>query len=368
MWRFPTVPDKYCIYRGPQRLRRVNPEAYTPQLVLIGPLHHSLKSQALESLGDITKTTIMGYLNMEEYKKIYLAKFAERVDGENTIDGFRRIIEEDRERIRIYDVYYKESRPKETGKTGDLIVDDPCLHATVKEDLMLLENQLPYFILEKLFGPIVPRLDPDQTFRNLILDYFGSRGKISDDSRFIHFTDMFRCVGLNSSSGPEEPSKTIFIRLADIFRYVNMKTCGSTKQPTINSKDLFLKKKDESKAVNYVRSYMRIKHMYNAAKLHNAGVKFVVMKNQFAMDLRFDNGRLKLPSLWFDEYMESILRNIMALEQCHYPSNARLCNFITFLDFLIDSDEDVDLLFVKGSLYAFVCVYTTVLKRSLSVT
>lgn len=41
--------DKHCcFYRVPNRLRRVNPEAYTPQMLLIGPLHHSKKADALE--------------------------------------------------------------------------------------------------------------------------------------------------------------------------------------------------------------------------------------------------------------------------------------------------------------------------------
>lgn len=37
-----------CIYRVPNRLRKQNPEAYTPQALLIGPLHHSKKAEALE--------------------------------------------------------------------------------------------------------------------------------------------------------------------------------------------------------------------------------------------------------------------------------------------------------------------------------
>ncbi|KAG2258743.1 hypothetical protein Bca52824_078037 [Brassica carinata] len=103
MWRFPTDPDRCCIYRVPSSLRDINPEAYTPQLVLIGPLHLSLKSQALKSLDlgdDITYTKSMGYLNMEEHKKIYLSGFAARVEGEYTIDGFKRMIKKDEEIIR----------------------------------------------------------------------------------------------------------------------------------------------------------------------------------------------------------------------------------------------------------------------------
>ncbi|CAA7024497.1 unnamed protein product [Microthlaspi erraticum] len=100
-WRFPKNPALCCIYRVPNCMRQVNPEAYTPQTVLIGPLHHSLKSKALKSRGDVTDTKSMDYLNMERHKKMYLAEFAKRMGGgEKTIDGFRRTIEDNEEMIR----------------------------------------------------------------------------------------------------------------------------------------------------------------------------------------------------------------------------------------------------------------------------
>lgn len=35
------VPE-HCIFRVPRRMREVKPEAYRPQIVVIGPLHRSL--------------------------------------------------------------------------------------------------------------------------------------------------------------------------------------------------------------------------------------------------------------------------------------------------------------------------------------
>nr|POF14550.1 upf0481 protein [Quercus suber] len=37
----------------------------------------------------------------------------------------------------------------------------------------------------------------------------------------------------------------------------------------------------------------------------------------------------------------------MALEQCHYPDEAYICNYIKQLDFLINREEDVELLVDK---------------------
>ena len=38
----------------------------------------------------------------------------------------------------------------------------------------------------------------------------------------------------------------------------------------------------------------------------------------------------------------------MALEQCHYPSEAYICNYIVLLDYLINNRDDVELLVDKG--------------------
>ncbi|KAK0582672.1 hypothetical protein LWI29_028383 [Acer saccharum] len=38
----------------------------------------------------------------------------------------------------------------------------------------------------------------------------------------------------------------------------------------------------------------------------------------------------------------------MALEQCHYPKETHVCNYIAFMDFLINTEKDADLLIEKG--------------------
>ncbi|ESQ44031.1 hypothetical protein EUTSA_v10006372mg [Eutrema salsugineum] len=329
MWRFPTNPNLCCIYRVPECLREVNPKAYTPQLVLIGPLHRSLRSQALKSRGDITKTKSMGYLNTEAHKKIYLAEFAKRVEGKKrVVEGFRRMIEEDEDMIRasysestawiesqefvdmvLYDSVFiielmlrDSSRLQE--KIGDPLMDEPCLESTIRGDLILLENQLPYFILEKLFDPIVKILLPNQTLRTLVISYFEldkSKKMKEETSTFRHFTDLLRCVRVETL--PEH----------------GVEDCGP------------------------------IAKMHNADKLDSRGLRFEAVEQEFSVEVKFDikTGSLKIPCFSADDDMETLLRNIMAFEQSHYPYNAYVCDYITFLDLLIDTEKDVDLLVEK---------------------
>ncbi|CAA7032876.1 unnamed protein product [Microthlaspi erraticum] len=322
MWQFPKDPDKCCIYRVPERLRRVNTEAYTPQLVIIGPLHHHMKSQALRSLGDITNTKSVGYLNVEANKKIYLAKFGERFDGNETIDSFRRTIKQEEERIResysesttwiessefvemilldsvfILEFFRRNVFNIRGVKTGDPLIDEPCLRETINNDLTLLENQLPYFIIHNLFHPL---FSSDFAFRRLIISCFGFKNKIGDDSNFSHFTDLARCVRVESLQGRAQ------------------------------------------------REFKHFEHMLNADKLHSGGVKFEALEEKLSLEVRFENGVLKMPRLLIADSSEMTLRNIMALEQCHYPYTAYVSSYVTFLDYLIDTDKDVELLVEKG--------------------
>jgi hypothetical protein len=56
--------DECCIYRVPNSLRDRNPEAYTPQLISIGPFHHN--DERLET--------------METLKRRYQGEFLKRND------------------------------------------------------------------------------------------------------------------------------------------------------------------------------------------------------------------------------------------------------------------------------------------------
>ncbi|KAL0815250.1 hypothetical protein Bca101_071694 [Brassica carinata] len=58
--------------------------------------------------------------------------------------------------------------------------------------------------------------------------------------------------------------------------------------------------------------------------------------------------RLSLSPTSLEASREIKLRNIIALEQCHYPKHTHVCSYALFLDYLIDTDKDVDLLLEKA--------------------
>ncbi|CAL9235271.1 unnamed protein product [Arabidopsis halleri] len=331
LWHSSFSNEHCCIYRVPNRLRGVNPEAYTPQMILIGPLHHNKKAQALEL--SKTDSRYLDYMNMEIHKKKYLNDIA-NIHGQKTIDDFRKIIKRDEKPLRES---YAESTDwikspefvemmlldsvfilkffirigtQNINKKGDILFEEPCLVTTILEDLMLLENQIPYSLLESLFEPFFLLLDHKETFRDLTLLAFRLEGKIKEEVTFTHFTDLFRHVRI----------ETLGLTVEQVIRRLR------TEAPKI------------------------IKSLHNADKLDSAGVDFMNIdeNNDLSLVMSFENGTLKMPCFLAEDSTERVMRNIMALEQCHLPRLAYVCNYITFLDFLIDTEQDVDLLVKKG--------------------
>ncbi|CAL8105334.1 unnamed protein product [Prunus armeniaca] len=149
-----------CIYKVPKRLRCVNEKAYTPQVISIGPLHHGKK--ALKA--------------MEEHKKRYLQDFLRRTAA--SLTEFTKITRDKEEQLRsCYSETIKFSSDKfvriilvdaafiielllracghvASGHKDDRIFNKPRMLRDLLPDLQLLENQLPFFILEDLFNKI----------------------------------------------------------------------------------------------------------------------------------------------------------------------------------------------------------------------
>ncbi|KAK9922888.1 hypothetical protein M0R45_031327 [Rubus argutus] len=156
----PPVSPSRCIYRVPDGLRRVCEEAYTPRIISIGPLHHG--KEALRA--------------MEEHKKRYLQYFLSRLTNNLRLKDYIKIVKDQEDKLRSY---YSETIELESDEfvrvvlvdaifiieflfrfwypklldENDYIFGKPRKSVDVWFDLHMLENQLPFFILEKLFDP-----------------------------------------------------------------------------------------------------------------------------------------------------------------------------------------------------------------------
>ena len=89
----------------------------------------------------------------------------------------------------------------------------------------------------------------------------------------------------------------------------------------------------------------RMIHLPSASELLEAGVTFKVnTKSEFLFDLRFSGGVLEIPQLKVGDRTETLFRNMLALEQCHYPYESYITDYHFVLDYLINTGTDVDIL------------------------
>ncbi|KAI9111242.1 hypothetical protein K1719_017853 [Acacia pycnantha] len=150
------APQSCCIYRVPPELREVNEAAYTPVMVSIGPFHRGNKR--LNSL--------------EEVKLWFLYKFLKRTQ-DRSFDDYVCVLGNQEIKIRRC---YSEIIPTDNDEFIRMILTDACFMIEyfllwldedrwnpklwsmqdIDRDLILLENQLPFFVLKDLFGPTFP--------------------------------------------------------------------------------------------------------------------------------------------------------------------------------------------------------------------
>ncbi|KAK2420758.1 UPF0481 protein [Trifolium repens] len=196
--------------------------------------------------------------------------------------------------------YYKD------WKENDPILLKLYLCDDIYRDLILLENQLPFFVLEEIYKLANINLQLP-SFIKVTIHYFRNHNLQSLNSQYFtgpklpeHFTDLLRTFLMPTSFVEEEIENTI-------------------------------------------------KNVYSVSQLSEAGLVFEVSESKCLLDWKFDKGVFKIPSFQIHDDTERCMRNIIAFEQCHiFNSSSRyICQYFTILDFLINTEKDVNILVDK---------------------
>ncbi|TXG71974.1 hypothetical protein EZV62_000553 [Acer yangbiense] len=326
-----------CIYRVPKELRKINEAAYTPQVISIGPLHHGEKE----------------FIEMEKQKLRYMLEFSKRVGvGAEKLKEFKRFIEDNEQDIRncyqensslpspkfvsmilhdavfIIEVFLKYWLPE---GTFDFFLHTPTMINAIYRDLQLLENQLPYFVLQKLieqgaFHNVRNKKNHDHD-PLLILShkfFFNSKPDVfpKPDYQIQHFTDLRRYFLLMNFCPEKELGELRDLPIATKLHRSGVKfKMGIEDSLEISCQD--------------VKNTIRIPYL-KSCELPIPWIKGL---------------ELQIPRFEIFDETECLYRNMMALEQCHYPGKTHICNFILLMDYLIDTVKDVDLLVDEGIIF-----------------
>ncbi|RWR96976.1 UPF0481 protein [Cinnamomum micranthum f. kanehirae] len=339
------------ICKVPERLRRGKTDAYEPRIISLGPYHHG-------------KPNLQA---MEKYKRSFLEvilSFRPQIPRKRYI----KVIKKEEEKIRT--CYTDANADIDSEKFVEMILIDACflvgylLHIyydvrgvleldsivgmddLIRYDILLLENQLPFFILIKIFDLL--ELTP-LSFMDLAIKYLNcwegeKKVDFQPPESFHHllhlshshclFTPQVGKGSLVSTHGKEPdpidqpPSASVLPAAVTVT--ISEEESGPIHRPQPPS----------------------------ATVLHEAGVKFEKKeaKGSSSLDVTFNNGKMMIPPLVIDTFNMSRLRNLVAFEQL-YPNFNELDKsftaYVEFMDFIVNTPEDVALLHKEGIICHF---------------
>ncbi|KAL5205183.1 hypothetical protein ABZP36_033392 [Zizania latifolia] len=335
--------EKHSIYRVPAAVRDLHPYAYQPQVVSLGPFHH----------GDDH------LLPMEQHKRRAVTHLLRRTD--RPLEEFVAAVEE--VATELEDAYQdlgddwrgerflqvmvtdgcfllemmrtaggRSEQDKESG--GGYAENDPVFgkHGVlymvpyVRRDMLIVENQLPLLLLEKLvsvekINDAGPKVDVRYEVNKMVLKFISPSCKTSPPKdRGLHPLDVFR-KSLLSTDPDRKPNSC-------------SETCCSVCLGSGGRED------EEEDASSIVLS---------ATELYEAGIRFrkSESKTMSLHDVTFRCGVLSLPLIVVDDSTEYMYLNLMAFERLHAGAGNEVTAYVFFMDNIVDLPADVALLTSK---------------------
>lgn len=311
------IPIECCLFKVQSQLRQVNEAAYEPQLLAIGPYHRGkaclqgmegIKLQYLQLLlSRLNETSVERYTEaMEVLREKAVKCYSEST--ELTEEEFIQMLVLDG--IFIVELFrnYQMEDPREV---SDPISSSEDMHFRIERDLLVYENQLPFFILEKLFtmseNPTSPSnhtlIDLAQNFFNLTVHPISDN--LVQESR--HLLGLVR-IRMNLIAAQQ--------------RIINTNAIVRTGDWEL---------------------------MPSATALWEFGVKFRPASKPSIFDIQFNDGLMLIPPLRIDDRVESILRNLIAVEQYTKVGKINfIIDYVYLIESLIKSPKDVEFLTRKG--------------------
>ncbi|URD98392.1 UPF0481 protein [Musa troglodytarum] len=204
---------------------------------------------------------------------------------------------------------------------------------TVARDMLMLENQLPFFLLQTLFDSAYP--DQPDLLKRHALEFLGETIMNREIKLTPGIGDVYHLLHLiHSSISPPENNRDDGEPFGFCWPLQSMK------------RSRHLPKDDPEGTDHQTR---QLKWIPSATQLMEAGVHF--RKKEKAtnfLDITFHNGVMEIALLQVDDSTETFLRNLIAFEQCYKKITLHVTAYAKLMDCIINTAADVALLQQHG--------------------
>lgn len=349
-------PSNLSIYRVPSRLRQVNEDAYSPRVVSIGPFHrdnpnlvamreHKLRYALyfFQRAQEVAQKRVLSFSFGSRESSECMREWATAIyDSDAEVRGsyaedISNIDQEELAEIMLVDGcfilelfirFYLYLHRKLQGYESDPILASAWMIADLRHDLALLENQVPLCIIQDLYDAIS---DHEILVDNDLPPPHGLA---------LHF---FQPMSLKASIVTEWREE--YKHLLDIlhkFYFLPIKT-------TDLSIRLNMELIPEDQRLHAVQKNKICGFNYSASELLESGIEFKVGSSEDQlMDITFSEGVIRIPPVFIHEKTSSLLRNLIAYEQCSLGSTFGVTSYACLMNSLISSSRDSNLLREKG--------------------
>ncbi|OMO76026.1 hypothetical protein COLO4_25737 [Corchorus olitorius] len=374
------------ILKVPRRLRKVSEDAYEPQVLSIGPEKPSspympemdeCKKKCLERVTlRLGKKKVKQYsqdMNIAQaYKKFYphlSEEDQERAKNDILLDGVFIVELLCAEPLRDFAPIFKFKW-----------IQTACLH-----DLLLLENQLPFFVLADLYrlsmeanrrttGEGIIEADPTDGGQGFASKAFAvlstllpgpsnwvqNHSSIEDTDNIMHLLSLVHDRWSPSPEGIMRHEEWYKKKLGDEEKKIEGDEENGLIIDTMgeHSYSKYWKRWFGRDKENVRKGLDEWQSIRCATELEEAGIKFVKIgidskgntnySNVVSLfDIRFRNATMKIPTFVVDDHTERLFRNLIAYE-LYSQGSTYVLDYVTFMDNLINSAKDVQVLRFSG--------------------
>ncbi|XP_031096742.1 UPF0481 protein At3g47200-like isoform X2 [Ipomoea triloba] len=347
-------PGGKCISRVNSALTKTNEDAYKPKLISIGPYH--MKDPGLEN-----------GVKQDFQKSVF-----------KTIDGFKedstKRLTELKDKARSW--YAEDTQHMNDAEFVDMLLLDGCFVLEFLEkldkgeddvfmkvsgkvyqtstDMLLFENRLPFFVLFELYKLKKCGCTSSGS------DHRPENDNENDDNAALLLQDLI--VLVKKSFGTQVPKLTprnvvaheykapdvLPKHLIQVVHSLCIPRNAKCPSNVCDSGGMIEQINTATELQDNGIGFMKIGNVYEGYFDDKEGPNFNANDGTTMFDLDFNNGILKIPSFMIQDNTETFLRNMIAYEQ--HSRDAPMCftDFACFMDELIESTTDVNLLRRRG--------------------
>ncbi|KAL6604063.1 hypothetical protein ACP70R_044424 [Stipagrostis hirtigluma subsp. patula] len=224
-------------------------------------------------------------------------------------------------------------------------------------DLLLLENQIPFFIVTKVYDLLV---DGQRTAHSLLTDNL---------SKFIEGVLLHFPLAIQETNRPKDFDHLLHLcylyfkpARKQQHKHQIKKVTGYFQTIVFWAYKYFVRNIDSQENEQNPPCHANFEDMHSVKELqrwrraeqyHDAGVEFMDMEfdeqnPHSLLDIEFRDGVLHIPCLPIDDKFATLLRNLVVFEQSCPALGNDIASYVYFLSQLISVPDDVALLSRKG--------------------